>query len=103
MYTQIGDLREGDSGHVDDDGYVHEERDCEQQRTEGPNRSGESDFQILEGAVQLQFVEHRQKDVRSNHSGEDRRDYARGVLSAIMVDLGRYAQQSDPRNVTNGK
>lgn len=49
--TEIGDLREGNGRHIDDNGHVHEERNGEQHRGENSDRPCKSNFQVLKGAV----------------------------------------------------
>lgn len=47
--AEIRDLREGDGGHVDDNGHIHKERNSEEHRGEDSDRPGKSNFQVLEG------------------------------------------------------
>lgn len=99
MNAQVADLRERDGRYVDDDGQVREERNGEEHRGEDSDGSGEPDLQIFKGAGELQLVEHRQEEARGDDGSEDRRDHTRGILTPVMENLRRYAQQADTRNV----
>lgn len=97
---EASDLREGESRNVDDDGGVEYQGNDEEDGDELSDGPREPQLQVLEGAGQLELVEHREVDVSGHKTDQRCREHASCVLRTELIDLRRYTQKSDTRYVT---